>query len=113
METNFNPFYMPVSFQFYPHTTATHIRHTLKEANMKGIVNWIKSLKMETDLSKLSDVIFNHILQHGGIFHVWGHSWEIERFSLWNSLEKMLNHIANRHGVKYLTNSQTLESIKQ
>lgn len=113
MESNFNPFYMPVSFQFYPHSIATHIRHTLKDANLKGIINWIKFLKMETDLTKLSDILFDHILQDGGIFHVWGHSWEIERFELWNSLENMFNLIANRHGVKYLTNLQTLELINQ
>ena len=111
-EINFNPFYMPVSFQFYPHTTAMHVKHTLKYANLKGIMNWIKISKMETDLTKLSDMLFDHILQHGGIFHVWGHSWEIEKFALWNSLENMFNHIANRHGVQYLTNSETLELIE-
>ena len=110
---NFNPFYMPVSFQFFPHTTFTHIRHALKDANLKGMVNWIKFLKMETDLNKLSGMLFDHILQHGGIFHVWGHSWEIERFNLWKPLEKMFNYIANRNGINYLTNSQASELIKQ
>lgn len=112
-ENNFDPFYMPVSFQFFPHTTAAHIRHALKEANLKGILKWIRFLKMERDLTKLSDMLFDHILQNGGIFHVWGHSWEIEKFGLWNSLEEMFKHIASRHGVQYLTNSQTLEWVNQ
>lgn len=25
-----------------------------------------------------------------GIFHLWGHSWEIEKFGLWNELEKTI-----------------------
>ena len=112
-ETNFNPFYMPVSFQFYPHSAATHFRHTLKDTNVKGLLNWIKFLKMETDLIKLTDMLFNHILEHGGIFHVWGHSWEIEKFDLWNSLEIMFKSTANFPGVQYLTNLQTIEAINQ
>lgn len=112
-KNNFNPFYMPVSFQFFPHTTAAHVRHALKEANLNGIMNWLRFLNMETDLTKLSGLLFDHILQNGGIFHVWGHSWEIEKFALWNSLEEIFKRISKRHGVQYLTNSQTLEWINQ
>lgn len=108
MESDFDPFCMPVTFQLFPHRFAVHIKHALKDVNLKGIVNWFEVLKMESNLVKISNMAFNHVLQHGGIFHIWGHSWEIEQTGLWSLFEEILDHIANRQGVYYLTNSQTL-----
>lgn len=113
MERDFDPFCMPVTFQLFPHEFAVHIRHALKDVNLKGIVNWVKVLKMESNLISLSNMAFNHVLQYGGIFHIWGHSWEIEQTGLWDMLEEILEHIANQPGVYYLTNSQTLEMVKR
>jgi peptidoglycan/xylan/chitin deacetylase (PgdA/CDA1 family) len=108
-ETRFDPFCMPVSFQFYPHSQSIHARHALGELNLKGIMNWCMSYNMEKDLSQLSELVFGHVSKNGGVFHIWGHSWELEQFGLWDTLEKVLKHIANRPGVLYLTNSEVLD----
>ena len=113
MERNFDPFCMPVTFQLFPHGFAVHIKHALKYLNLKGIANWFEVLKMESNLVSLSNMAFNHVLQHGGVFHVWGHTWEIEQTGLWNLFEEILEHIANRQGVYYLTNLQTLDMVNQ
>ncbi len=113
IESNFDPFCMPVSFQFFPRTRTVHIRHTLKEGNLKGIMNWFRFCKMEVDTVKLLDMLFDYVLKYGGIFHIWGHSWEIEKFGLWGLLEEVLKRIANRQGVLYLTNSQALGMVNQ
>jgi peptidoglycan/xylan/chitin deacetylase (PgdA/CDA1 family) len=110
-EVQFAPFSMPVSFQFFPHPRAVHIRHALKEGNLRGIVNWHQFWRMESDLLKLSELMLEHVLEYGGILHMWGHSWEIEEFGLWGVLEAVLSHVANQRGVLYLTNSQTLDAI--
>ena len=105
----FNPFSMPVSLQFFPHTLSNHIKIALKQGNAEGVINWCRFWKMESELIRLSELVFNHVLRHGGVFHIWGHSWEIEEFNLWESLERVLEHISNRKGVLYLTNSQVLD----
>ena len=33
------------------------------------------------------------LFQYGDYFHLWGHSWEIEKFKLWDQLESFLKHI--------------------
>jgi len=53
----------------------------------------------------MSEIIMNRILTSGGIFHLWGHSWEIEKYGLWNELEKVLQMLAFKKDIAYLNNS--------
>lgn len=59
--------------------------------------------------SRLAKNLFNYALKNGEVYHLWGHSWEIEKYGMWEELEKISKYIANRKDVLYLTNSQTLE----
>jgi peptidoglycan-N-acetylglucosamine deacetylase len=112
-EVQFAPLSMPVSFQLFPHAPTAHIRHALKERNMRGIMNWYRFWRMESDLLQLSELMLEHIVECGGILHIWGHSREIEEFGLWGLLEAVLSRVANQRGVLYLTNAQTLEAIRR
>jgi len=42
------------------------------------------------------------------VFHLWGHSWEIEKYDMWKKLEKLLQHISNRKNCVYLSNSELI-----
>ena len=45
--------------------------------------------------------------QNGGVWHLWGHSWEIEKFNLWAELEQVLALAAATRGqARWLTNGQ-------
>jgi peptidoglycan/xylan/chitin deacetylase (PgdA/CDA1 family) len=44
-----------------------------------------------------------------GVWHLWGHSWEIERNGDWPRLATVLDYIANKPGVRYLTNGDALK----
>jgi peptidoglycan-N-acetylglucosamine deacetylase len=57
-------------------------------------------------------MLFDKALQVGGIYHIWGHSWEFEQKNEWDKLERVFKYIANRKNVLYKTNSQIfLEDI--
>ena len=49
---------------------------------------------------------FNLSLAQGGVYHLWGHSWEVDARGDWRRLERVLDHICNRPGVSYLTNRE-------
>jgi peptidoglycan/xylan/chitin deacetylase (PgdA/CDA1 family) len=49
---------------------------------------------------------FEVCLRRGGVFHLWGHSWEVEARGDWARLERVLEHISGRPDVLYLTNGQ-------
>jgi peptidoglycan/xylan/chitin deacetylase (PgdA/CDA1 family) len=112
-ESRFDPFYMPVSLQFFHHPRHIAIRHALKEGNVIGLLNWCSLCRMETDPFHLVELVFEHILTNGGLLHIWGHSWEIEQFRLWGALEEALRRIVAVQEVSYLTNSQILGRVQQ
>lgn len=47
---------------------------------------------------------FDRVLSEGGVFHLWGHSWEVDRHGDWRRLERVLEHISARAGVRYVDN---------
>ena len=110
-ECTSDPFCMPVSFQLYPHTRSIHLRHALKEGNLRGLLSWCGLWEMENDPVKLAECLLRHCRQHGGVWHLWGHSWEIEKFHLWGVLEDVLRRISNLQHVLYRTNSQVLDTV--
>ncbi|MCX5799068.1 MAG: polysaccharide deacetylase family protein [Proteobacteria bacterium] len=59
----------------------------------------------------LAEVTLNHAERIRGVWHLWGHSWEIEQFKRWKSLEKILGSLKNRKAT-YCTNEELLRSIK-
>ncbi|MCA9397575.1 polysaccharide deacetylase family protein [candidate division WWE3 bacterium] len=46
------------------------------------------------------------IEKHGGIWHLWGHSWQIEENGLWDKLEELFQHIASKSSFTKLTNGE-------
>jgi peptidoglycan/xylan/chitin deacetylase (PgdA/CDA1 family) len=110
IESAFDPFYMPVSFQFFRHWRVTSTRHAIREGNMVGLKNWYTLWKMNHDPVQLVVLGFEYILQHGGLLHIWGHSWELEQRRLWGALEDALKYIANAQAA-YVTNAQVLELV--
>ncbi len=56
----------------------------------------------------LAKARFDEVLANGGVFHLWGHSWEIEEHNDWEKLEDVLAYIAHKEKVKYVTNSELI-----
>ncbi|MDO8523836.1 MAG: glycosyltransferase [bacterium] len=54
----------------------------------------------------LAMALFDRALTKGGVFHLWGHSWEIEARGEWDRLERVFRHIANRDSVRYIVNRE-------
>lgn len=52
----------------------------------------------------LAKAMFDHVSETGGVFHLWGHSWEIDQHGDWEKLEEVFKYIAHRPNVTYCTN---------
>ena len=57
---------------------------------------------------ELAVAMFEKVKKEGGVYHLWGHSWEVEGHNDWRRLERVLSHISNQPEVKYFTNSETI-----
>jgi peptidoglycan/xylan/chitin deacetylase (PgdA/CDA1 family) len=64
--------------------------------SMKSLFDWEIRAKM----------LFDMALETGGVYHIWGHSWEFEQKNEWEKIDRVFNYIANRKNVLYRTNSQ-------
>ena len=100
-----NLYLIPVSFQFFPHSKLTYLKNfiTLRDYswNSKLILNLLKNVYF-TD--KFMSFIYESInLDY--IIHVWGHSFEIEKYGLWNDFEIFLKFL--------YTNNIRAESINK
>lgn len=42
---------------------------------------------------------------HEGIWHLWGHSWEIDRYDLWDDLQTLLQRLSQHPRARFVTNS--------
>jgi len=103
--TDFPPFEMPTTVQAYPHKGLAYIRNQGRAKSVSGLTKYVLEWKRYqwVDLGKQ---LFNDVLKHGGIWHLYGHSWEIEELGIWNELTEMLDYVAARADVKYVTNGQ-------
>jgi len=57
---------------------------------------------------QLGKKLFDQVSAEGGIWHLYGHSWELEALNLWDELREMLDYVARRPGVSYLSNAQVV-----
>jgi peptidoglycan-N-acetylglucosamine deacetylase len=49
--------------------------------------------------------LFQEVQEHGGVYHLWGHSWEIEAHGDWSRLRSLLRFITEQD-VTFVTNAE-------
>ena len=67
------------------------------------------SVKSLIDWGVRAKKLFDIALETGGVYHLWGHSSEIETKNEWDKLEEVFSYISNRDGVRYITNRNVFE----
>ncbi len=108
LSSEFLPFEMPTTVQAYPHKHAAYLRNLGKTRNLSGLWNYVIDLSGLKTWVAVGKELFDRVLEHGGIWHLYGHSWEIDELGIWNDLRQMLDYVAGRKDVTYLTNGQVV-----
>lgn len=70
--------------------------------------NPLKFLQYYLHWDSLARAMFDRTLEVRGVFHLWGHSWEIDKHGDWERLEEVIRYISSHTEVKYLTNGELL-----
>jgi hypothetical protein len=102
---------MDTTVQAFHHSSVTLTKHCLKAGFVLPIVQQLFFYKGNKNFPLLAEVLMNGILRKGGVFHLWGHSWEIEAFGLWKDLELLLKTLAFNRDVAYLNNTECWKRI--
>jgi len=107
----FYPFALPVTIQAFPHRPSNYIRNLVRLGSLPTLLRVTPDLLRFEDWSRLGKLMFDRVVKSGGVWHLYGHSWEIEKLNLWAQLEDMFEYVANRSGVIYATNGQLLSEL--
>jgi peptidoglycan-N-acetylglucosamine deacetylase len=105
-QLKFKPFEMPTTVQVMPHRKSAYMRNVLRAQKMEGARRFLANFHRLDNWIELGKRLFDSVLQKGGIWHLWGHSHEIEKLGLWRDLEEILDYVGNREGVMYLPNGE-------
>jgi peptidoglycan/xylan/chitin deacetylase (PgdA/CDA1 family) len=103
-ELNFDPFEMPTSLQVYPHSKWTYVRNSAKARKVRRVFSYLTRFSSAGDWVSLGKAFFDSVASQGGIWHLYGHSWEIEERGLWDGLRELLDYVSGRGGVHYASN---------
>jgi hypothetical protein len=100
-------FRLPTSLHFSPRTFHQLFRHNIKLGNVKGLVSWGIDYGFETDPKLLAEKMMDMLKQKSGVFHLWGHSWEIEKYNMWGDLEYVFR-MMSRADALFVTNKELI-----
>ena len=105
----FSPYTMPVSLQAYPLSRNAYLRNLIRGP---GICRWRLYASEGSRCAtwvQLAKRLFDRVMRSGGIWHLYGHSWEIRSSNLWEDLEEVLNYVRGHDGVLYVNNGDLLK----
>jgi peptidoglycan-N-acetylglucosamine deacetylase len=110
--TAFGRYSMPITLQAYPHRRSNYVRNLVRSRAGRALLKSIPDLWSFENWLELGKARFERVLREGGVWHLFGHSWEIEKLGLWSQLDEIFGYVANRRGVHYVTNVELLKLLK-
>ncbi len=111
-----DPLTLPTTLQVYP----MPLRPNGKEANWKARTERLRQTIPRLQTLHLSPLalrswpalaigLLRRAAELGGVWHLWGHSWEIDRYNLWTDLERVLAATESYAQAQRITNSQLVQ----
>ncbi|CAO3403563.1 polysaccharide deacetylase family protein [Azospirillum palustre] len=91
-----DPFAMATTAQIYPHRPAALLRNWLRHGGGGSRLAILRALALrggaaqDVALGDALAVLARRTALRRGVFHLWGHSWEIEARGLWGALDRAL-----------------------
>jgi peptidoglycan/xylan/chitin deacetylase (PgdA/CDA1 family) len=97
---------MPTSVQAYPHRHLAITRNAIKRARFGNLWRYVR-LGPRVDWSVLAGSLLRQAVACRGVFHLWGHSWELQETGQWQRLDNVLRMLGEvSQQAVLLTNGQ-------
>lgn len=103
-----NPFELETTIQAFPHSGSAYLRNLAKARNVSGLLRYAIQLRRIDGWLQMGKRLFDKVLLTGGVWHLYGHSWEIRDFGLWSQLRELLSYVSRRKNVSYMPNVQLI-----
>lgn len=102
---------MPTTLQVFRHSAAHYARNAAKRWRPENMITYFAHVR-GADLPRAAEALVAEAIRQGGVFHLWGHSWEIEEYELWGALERILQVMREERGrCRRATNQNLCEEV--
>ncbi|MGN6628152.1 MAG: polysaccharide deacetylase family protein [Tepidisphaeraceae bacterium] len=103
---------MPTTVHAFPHGPKVYVKNAIKRRAPKNLWRYLVQGRMG-DWVKLAESMLQTVASQGGVFHVWGHSWEIEETNQWSQLETVLKRMGEyAKQMPCLANGELCDAIR-
>lgn len=86
---------LDTTIQAFPHTSTAYVKNICRRLAAQNLWNYAAHGRKSNWLLAAKS-LFNYVSLNGGVFHLWGHSWELEEYGLWSELEDCFQFIAEQ-----------------
>ena len=83
---------IPTTVQVFPHKPIVYLKNIFRRGRISNFLTYLQAER--TNWPSVANSLLTWVSLHGGVFHIWGHAWEIEQFDLWCDLEQLFQTIA-------------------
>lgn len=115
-----NPFEIGVTIHVYEHSMSHYAKELIHRGNHKLFCFLTKKLscrrKLFLNWYELAIDTLEYIEKFGGIWHLWGHSWEIEKYHNWKKLVKIfgrISEVAETRNINLMDNNQLMSQFSK
>ena len=101
---------VPTTTQFFTHTPSTYLRNYLSGGPTLQRAAVLMAVLRDNELSKRCSRAAEACARSGGYFHLWGHSWELDEFDLWDELDRFFGQL-REFNARFVTNAVWCASL--
>ena len=103
---------LPTTIQAYPHCPSDYLRNIGKRFAFSNLLNYLR-YGSARDWAKATLDLLSAASRRGGVFHLWGHSWEVEEQNQWHTLDELFAAISRqKHRLTGRTNGEICRAAK-
>lgn len=103
---------IPTTLQAFPHKWTAYVRNGVRRGRLTPLMRLWPGCRAQ-DWTGLAKMLAVRALARNGVFHLWGHSWEIHQNDLWRELEVVLAFLGSlKKSVQVRTNSGLMEACR-
>jgi hypothetical protein len=109
---SFGRFEMPTTLQAFPHPPVNYLKNLGKRHDLPGLARYFSRYSQSKNWVEMGKRMFDDVVRSGGIWHIYGHSWELDDLGLWDQVNELFRYVSDRPEVKYLTNGAVLQQAE-
>jgi peptidoglycan-N-acetylglucosamine deacetylase len=106
-----NPYRIATTLEACPHKSTEYMRNVARALNVRGALDWAIHLRHARNWVEIAKQTFDQVIQTGGVWHLYGHSWIVEESNLWDDLSEVLDYVSRRDSVSYIPNRDILKFL--